>query len=141
MRASMLTAILVFWGNSYLFGQESNYPQPQSVEAENNKPDKIFWATSAALISFSVFDLETTHSCIRRGLCVEKNPLARPFISAGRPASYGFNIGLDAGVIYLAYRLRTHSNQKLCRLWWIVPAIFIMSHGAAAAANLRFAFK
>jgi hypothetical protein len=130
IRAITRICLFVGFSASYSFAQ-------QDVEAL----DKKFFAVSAALWGSTIFDTETTFSCIELGACREGNPIMQPFYKAGRPATYGFYAGVNGAVLYSSYRLRKSSNPTARKLWWVIPVVMTVSHALAGGTNLRFSFK
>lgn len=104
--------------------------------------DKKFWGLAAGLTAATIYDIETTYAGLNRcETCREGNPLMRHVVEAGRPASYGVAMGLNAGLMYYSYRLRKSNNSSgKKRLWWLLPTIAIGAHGVAGSLNLRYVF-
>jgi len=126
-------------GNDYFWSRE------ETDQSEKQKPadrglDKKFWSLAAGLTAATTYDIETTYACINTGKCRESNPLMRPFIEAGRPASYGFAMGINTGIMYAAHRLRNSNNPSVKKLWWLIPVVAIGLHGTAGSLNLRYVF-
>jgi len=130
IRAIALVYLIVGFGVSSSFAQ-------QDIKVF----DKKFLAVSAALWGSTIFDIETTYSCIRASTCYERNPIIRSFFHAGRPATYGFCAGANGVVLYSSYRLRKSSNPTARKLWWVVPVITAAGHAIIGGASLRFSFK
>lgn len=95
---------------------------------------------SAALVGATVYDLETTfwalERCPTRTRCYEGNPVQRSFVERGRDATYAFNLAIDAGLLYGAYRMKA-SPGRLSRWWWVLPAAGIAGHAVGGTMNLR----
>src|SRR4051812_42297202 len=80
--------------------------------------DKKFAAISTAVITATAFDLESTFRGIRSCNTHETNPVMRPIINSGRPASYGFHGSLDLGVLLVSRKLR---KEGVKHWWWVLP--------------------
>jgi hypothetical protein len=99
--------------------------------------DGKFIAASAYLVAMTVLDIETTFAAIHNG-AHEANPVIKPFIKNGRPATYAFEIGIDALTLWTAYKMRASENKTLNKTWWILPTIMATGHGVAGGLNLRY---
>jgi len=105
--------------------------------AEDEKVwDRKMTALTSAVIMSTVFDVETTFSAIKKPGVVEGNPLMRPIINAGRPATYAALGAIDLGVIYYSYTQKKGGR----RMWWLPPLVTAASHAIAGSFNLRFVF-
>jgi len=104
--------------------------------------DRPFIMVSTALVASTIYDAETTYAGYndRHPGVHEANPIARPFVKAGRPALYGFELGADAAVLYAAYRMKNSDSPTWRKVWWILPVTVTVGHVAAGTANLRFVF-
>lgn len=130
-----------------LFAVALLIPSLSSAQGQVGKGDKItdakFVLITSSLVASTVFDVETTFAAIKnpaiRGR--EGNPIMRPFINAGRPATYAFLGGVDTGLVYISYRMKKSTNPATRKLWWIVPVVSTASHAFAGGFNLRFTFR
>ncbi len=100
--------------------------------------DKKFVIVNGFMVGATIFDVETTF----RGLencsnCKELNPLMRPFVNSGRPATYAVETGVNTAIIYYSYRLKENGSK----LWWAIPFAVGAVHSVAGSANLRFSTK
>lgn len=102
--------------------------------------DRPFILVSGALIASTIFDAETTYAGYKDPNVHEANPIARPFVEAGRPALYAFEFASDAAILYVAYRMKKSDSPALRKGWWIIPVVVTVGHVAAGGANLRFVF-
>ena len=119
----------------------SSAASAQEIKKSDKIVDTKFVLISSSLVASTVFDLETTFAAIKNPQVREGNPVMRPFVNAGRPATYAFLGGVDAGVVYLSYRMKKSPNPAVRKLWWVVPVAMIASHAFAGGANLRFSFR
>ena len=103
------------------------------ARAEEKVVDTEFVAVSSYLVLMTVFDVETTFSSIRNG-AHEANPIMKPF-AKNRAYMYGVQLGVDAIVIYLAYKMKKSETWR--PVWWIAPSIVGTAHGVAGGLNLR----
>lgn len=105
--------------------------------------DKNFLIVTSSLAVFTVFDVETTFAATGNPKVYvrEGNPVMRPFINAGRPATYAFLGGVNAGIVYISYRMRKSANPIVRKLWWVGPIAATASHAIAGGFNLRFTFR
>lgn len=115
----------------------------EEVKNNNEIVDTKFVVIASSLVAFTVFDVETTFAALKnpRVSVREGNPVMRPFVNRGRPATYAFLGGVDAGVIYASYRMKKSTNPAIRKLWWVVPIAMMASHAFAGGANLRFSFR
>jgi hypothetical protein len=110
------------------------------ARAEDKKTiDAQFVSVSAYLITMTVFDVETTFSAVHNG-AHEANPIMKPFVQSGRPATYAFEFGTDAIILFIAYEMKGSKNSNFNKTWFISPMIAGTVHGIAGGLNLRFAF-
>jgi hypothetical protein len=101
--------------------------------------DGKFLSVSAYLIATTLFDVETTFAAIHNGAC-EANPILKPFVKSGRPATYGFELGADALFLFIAYEMKASKNSNLNKAWFILPMVAGTVHGIAGGLNLRYVF-
>lgn len=90
--------------------------------------DRKFVTMSAALMALTISDLERTQHCLARGTCAEMNPL----LPHSRAGMYAVNIPINAGTMYLAYKMKAAG----WRPWWVAPALNIAGH--AVGTGIRF---
>ena len=116
---------------------EKNYIAPNFlVIAEQTKPkpapkpviDTKFIAMSAVSMALTIADIERTQHCLRRSSCVELDPL----LPRSRAGMYAVNIPVNAGLMYLSYRLKASGRKT----WWIAP--LSISAGHFVGATFRF---
>ena len=125
--------------NDYFWSQKETDKSQKS--AGRKVLDKKFWGLFAGLTAATIYDIETTYAGLSRcENCREGNSLMRHVVEAGRPASYGVAMGLNAGLMYYSYRLRKSNNSSVKKLWWLFPTIVIGAHGVAGSFNLRYVF-
>jgi hypothetical protein len=105
--------------------------------------DAKFVAVAGALIGTTIMDVEGTEA-VRNSLkgnkefyFHERNPLLRPFVNAGRPATYAILGGMDAGVLALSYKMKKSANPTIRRLWLLPPVMLAIGHAFAGASNYR----
>ena len=121
----LITCFLLF-GTS-LFAQE-----------KKKTADKKFWIVNSIMIGSTVYDIESTYFALDRCKnCREYNPLMRLFVEAGRPAIYAIQGSIDAGVIYVSYKMK----KKGHKLWYVLPAIVTVAHTIAGTHNIRIAVR
>ncbi|MBI2981998.1 MAG: hypothetical protein HYY44_06890, partial [Deltaproteobacteria bacterium] len=104
------------------------------IQAEKSArtPDTTFWIVSAGLVMTTIYDLETTFWSLKNcDNCKEGNFLVAPLVNTGRPATYAVMMGVNAGLLYLSYRVKKQGSK----LWWIGPAIGTAAHGVAGTLN------
>jgi len=106
------------------------------AKAEENKKivDTEFVAVSSYLVLMTIFDVETTFSAIRNG-AQEANPMMKPF-AKNRAYMWGVQLGVDALVIYLAYKMKGDETWRPA--WWIAPSFIGTSHAICGGLNLRY---
>lgn len=97
--------------------------------------DSKFIVASSYLILASIYDTETTFAVIRNG-GHECNPIMKPFVKNGRAATYAFQFGLDAIIIYASYEMK--KSKKFEQVWWILPSFVATSHVVAGSLNMRY---
>ena len=99
------------------------------VSSESNPRviDKRFIGMSALVMGLTIADLESTQHCLSNHTCRELNPM----LPTSRAGMYAVNVPINAGAMYLAYRLKAGGHRN----WWIVPAVVAAGHGVG------FAFK
>jgi len=117
--------------------------QGQGIENSDKVVDTKFVFISSSLVASTVFDVETTFAVIKNPEINvrEGNPVIRPFINAGRPATYAFLGGVDTSIIYFSYRMKKSTNPTIRKLWWVLPVVATASHGFAGGLNLRFTLR
>ena len=121
----LITCFLLF-GTS-LFAQE-----------KKKTADKKFWIVNSIMIGSTVYDIESTYFALDRCKnCREYNPLMRLFVEAGRPAIYAIQGSIDAGVIYVSYKMK----KKGHKLWFVLPVAVTVVHTIAGTHNIRIAIK
>ena len=102
----------------------------------NSVADKKFWAVSTALIGSTIYDVESTYFSIGKGYR-ELNPRMRSFVNAGRPGLYMVQGSVDAGVIFLSYKMKKADSK----LWWIVPIAVTAWRSVSGTHNMRIAIR
>ncbi len=90
--------------------------------------DRKFVALSATLMSLTVSDLERTQHCLARGTCTEMNPM----LPHSRAGMYAVNVPINAGTMFLAYKMKAAGWKT----WWVLPALNIAGH--AVGTGIRF---
>ena len=100
--------------------------------------DTRFLINSSFLVGSSAFDVETTFAALKNPHVREGNPIMKPFVNLGRPATYSFVGGMDAGSIYFSYRMKKSDKPGLRKLWWIGPVSASVAHCFVGGLNLRF---
>jgi len=90
--------------------------------------DTKFIAVTALLMGLTISDIERTQHCLARASCVEMNPM----LPHSRAGMYAVNLPINAGAMYLAYRMKSTGRKS----WWIVPALNIAGH--AIGTGIRF---
>jgi hypothetical protein len=95
--------------------------------------DKLFWTLATATEAATLYDLHTTQTALQRcQSCYEANPIMKPFVGS-RAAALTAGLGLSAGSIYGAFKLK----KKGFRYWWVPLAAPIAVHTAAGISNTR----
>ena len=99
--------------------------------------DKKFWALTAGFVLASAYDIETAFhdKQVLGPYCEEANPVMRPLINSGRPATYALTGVVDGLAMYFAYRLKSRHSKW----WWLVPTTQIGAHSIAGSHNIRVA--
>lgn len=106
------------------------------ARASEKTLDKEFIAVSSYLVLMTIFDVETTFTAIRNG-AHEANPCMKPF-AKNRAAMYGVQLGIDAIVIFAAYKMKGSEHKLFNRTWWIGPSVIGTSHAICGGLNLRY---
>ncbi|MBI1934992.1 hypothetical protein HYS31_00990 [Candidatus Woesearchaeota archaeon] len=114
-------------------------PNPQQQPQQKHVADKSFWLLLSALEASTIYDVETTFNalnrCERKGyICGEANPLMRPFVESGRPATYAIQHAINAYLAWSAYQWKPAGGR-----WWLPPLVVIGVHAVAGTSNLRVA--
>lgn len=112
---------------------------PAQAQENQKVVDIKFIAVSAYLVTMTVFDVETTFGAIRNG-AHEANPIMKPFIDSGRPATYALQLGIDALLIFVAYEMKKSSNSDFNKRWWVLPMVSATEHAVCGGLNLRYAW-
>ena len=117
--------------------------QGQGIEKSDNDKvvDTKFVLITSSLVVSTVFDVETTFAAIKNPNVREDNPIMRPFVNAGRPATYAFLGGVDTGIVYVSYRMKKSTNPTVRKIWWVIPIVATAGHALAGGFNLRFTFR
>src|SRR5579863_8202196 len=110
----------------------------QEYPAHPKVVDTRFLINSGILVGSSTFDVETTFAAIKNPHVREGNPILKPLVDLGRPATYSFVGAMDAGSIYFSYRMKKSSSPGLRKLWWIGPVSASAAHCFVGGLNLRF---
>ena len=126
MRATRAIALICLFVG---FNASTSFAQQEKVV------DKKFLAVGAGLALASVYDFETTFHALNNCNCREGNPIMRPFISRGRPASYVMSAAMNTAAMLAAYKLKKNHPK----IWWIIPVCFTAGHVFAGSSNLRLA--
>lgn len=115
--------------------------QGQGTEKSDKVIDTKFVFLTSSLVASTVFDVETTFAAIKNPDVREGNPVMRPFVNAGRPATYAFLGGVDASIVYASYWMKKSTNPAVQKIWWVMPIVATASHAFAGGFNLRFTFR
>lgn len=99
--------------------------------------DTRFLINSGVLAGSSTFDIETTFRALKNPNAREENPIMKPLVELGRPATYSFVGVMDAGSIYFSYRMKKSNSPGLRKLWWIGPVTGSAAHCFVGGLNLR----
>ncbi len=97
--------------------------------------DKKFWALGIALNTAMVLDARSTFATFERCNCVESNPYARPLYNNGKAVTYLGLATFEAGLMFLAAKMRTTSKKKLRPIWWLFPVLMTVGHTQAYLHN------
>lgn len=111
-------------------------PPPTPSPTITKKEIALFTLLQAS----TIYDFETTFRPLKGcPTCREGNPILRPFVKAGRPATYAFGTGVNI-LLFTA----THQLRKSHKKWWYVPivvhsAIHVWAgmHNQSVARRLR----
>jgi hypothetical protein len=99
-------------------------PYMRPVVTKQTKPERVvdrkFVAMSALAMGLTIADIESTQHCIGNGSCRELNPL----MPTSRAGMYAVNIPVNAGLMYLSYRLKASGHKT----WWIAPLAISGAH-------------
>lgn len=138
-RIPVLIVALGLLAPSLSFAQADvlNYQPPSKIEKK--VIDTKFIVVSSYLVAMTVFDLETTFSAIHNG-AHEANPIMKPFVNSGRPATYAVQLGIDAAILFLAYELKKSKNPDFNKIWWVAPMLSGTAHGVCGGLNLRYSW-
>jgi len=113
----------------------ASFPKNSKTKHSVRKSNKNFWIWNSILMTAVVYDVETTFKAKSRNPnIIEGNPIAKPFVDSGRPATYAFAIGTNSIVVYASFWLK----QKGKKWWYVFPLVFTVSHIAAGTSNLIF---
>jgi hypothetical protein len=85
---------------------------------------------SAYLLAATTADMETTFAVVRRG-GAEANPVMKPFVDRGRPATYALQLAIDGALIWYAMRLKERGDPR----WHWPLRIVAFGHLGAATWN------
>ena len=108
---------------------------------EEEVADKKFWAVSTFLIGSTIYDIESTYFVLGKcKTCEEGNPIMRPFVKAGKPALYAAQGSIDAGVLYMSYKMKK-GDTRFKKVWWLLPVAMAAGHMVAGTYNMRFAIR
>jgi hypothetical protein len=99
--------------------------------------DTKFLLTAGVLAGSSAFDIETTFGALKHANAREGNPIMKPLVERGRPATYSFVGVMDAGSVYFSYRMKKSNSPGLRKLWWIGPVTASAAHCFVGGLNLR----
>lgn len=115
-------------------GKPTTVSTPQSPTNSSSPSKTPAYLLFAALQASTIYDMETTFRTLDRcPTCREGNPIMRPFVSAGRPATYAFTTGINLLALHTSLQLR-----KAHKKWWYVPsAVAIGIHVFAGIHNSR----
>ena len=95
--------------------------------------DRLFWILAGGAQAATIYDIQTTRNVMQRcPTCYEANPIMKPFV-ASSPAAFSVAVGLSAGGIYGAFKLR----KKGVRYWWVPVAAPLAVHTIAGLNNSR----
>lgn len=119
----------------------SSSASAQEIKKSDKIVDTKFIVITSSLVASTIFDAETTFVAIKNPRVYETNPVMRPFINAGRPATYAFLGGVDTGIIYASYRMKKSTNPIIRKLWWVMPVAAITGHAFTGSFNLGLTFR
>ena len=103
-------------------GYVAPYMRPMQSRPKTERVlDAKFVGVSAIAMALTIADIENTQRCLAKNTCTELNPL----MPKSRAGMYAVNIPLNAGLMYLSYRLKARGN----RAWWIAPLAISGAHG------------
>ena len=129
LRKTIAFAVLFFIIGPNAFAQ---------TQQEKKTADKKFWAINSLMVGSTVYDVESTYLALDKcSVCYEKNLLMRPFVGAGRPWLYAVQGSIDAGVIYVSYRMKKNDHK----LWYVLPVAITVAHTVAGTHNIRLAIR
>lgn len=111
----------------------------QPAQPDKKIIDTNFKLVAAYLVVMTVFDVETTFSIVRNG-GHENNPVMKPFVKNGRVATYGYQMALNALIMYVAYEMKGSKHREFNKTWWVLPSVVGTSHGVCGSLNLRYVF-
>ena len=111
--------------------------QQVGYDVQPRVDDRGLFIASGVLAASTAFDVETTFRALKNPDAREGNPIMRPFVRMGRPATYSFVGAIDAGSIYFSYRMKKSESPGLRKLWWIGPVTASAAHCLVGALNLR----
>jgi hypothetical protein len=97
------------------------YQRTFQMEKSARVVDTPFVAMSVAVMGLTIADIESTQHCLSNHTCTELNPM----LPLSRAGMYAVNIPINAGAMYLAYRLKGSGHRS----WWIAPAAVAAGHG------------
>jgi hypothetical protein len=92
----------------------------EPIKKHSRVIDAKFVSMSALAMGLTIADIESTQHCIGNGTCREMNPL----MPHSRAGMYAVNVPVNAGLMYLSYRLKASGNKS----WWIAPLAISGSH-------------
>ena len=95
--------------------------------------DKKFTTLATTAVGATVLDVETTFADLKHPGIYEANPITRPFVKSGRPATYAVGGAIAAG------ESPAKKGSTFCKFW--VPVAFVVAivagHAAAGGFGLR----
>lgn len=131
-----MTSVVAEIQNPVAF-KTANYISPnllaivqQTKESAKPKPvfDKKFATMSVVSMALTIADIERTQSCLHKNRCEELDPL----LPHSRAGMYAVNLPVNAGLMYLSYRLKASGRKT----WWIAP--LGISAGHFVGATFKF---
>lgn len=112
---------------------------PNVAQAQEKTADKKFWVVNGIFVASTIYDVESTFFVLGRcDTCREANPIIRPFVEMGRPATYIFISAADVVTVYGSYYLKKRGHDKL---WLIPPLVGIAGHGFVGTWNIKIALR